>query len=216
MSCNAFRPPAADATNKASALRAEDAESGLDRRPEWCSTILDRLATWQEVDVSGGCDFVHTSKIFHHDRPLPAQSQHRSASGIEAEEPSAAKPSAILADASYPVCCTRAEMPSAVLPFAPSVNVAERSPYSRTIPACGARKPQVADFCARCQIKPMKNVQIIDGASNATCSLFEATDDEFAAIFPEGRDMETIEDLHERLGGEQAGRVLEGLWSPPS
>jgi hypothetical protein len=61
----------------------------------------------------------------------------------------------------------------------------------------------------------MKNVQIIDGASNATYSLFQATDDEFAAIFPKGRDMETIEDLHERLGGEEAGRVLEGLWSRP-
>ncbi|MEE9359794.1 hypothetical protein [Sphingomonas sp. DC2300-3] len=61
----------------------------------------------------------------------------------------------------------------------------------------------------------MKNVQIIDGASNATYSLFQATDDEFAAIFPEGRDMETIEDLHSRLGGDEAGRVLEGLWNRP-
>jgi len=61
----------------------------------------------------------------------------------------------------------------------------------------------------------MKNVQIIDGASNATYSLFQATDDEFATIFPDCRDMETIEDLHERLGNEDASRVLEGLWSRP-
>lgn len=61
----------------------------------------------------------------------------------------------------------------------------------------------------------MRNVQIIDGASNATYSLFQATDDEFATIFPDCRDMETIEDLHERLGNEDASRVLEGLWSRP-
>ena len=61
----------------------------------------------------------------------------------------------------------------------------------------------------------MRNVQIIDGASNATYSVFQATDDEFAAIFPEGRDMETIEDLHDRLGDEEASRVLERLWSRP-
>lgn len=30
----------------------------------------------------------------------------------------------------------------------------------------------------------MKNVQVIDGATNATFSLFQATDEEFAAIFP--------------------------------
>lgn len=61
----------------------------------------------------------------------------------------------------------------------------------------------------------MRNVQIIDGASNATYSLFQATDDEFAAIFPKGRDMETIEDMIERLGDEEASRVLTPLWSRP-
>jgi hypothetical protein len=66
-----------------------------------------------------------------------------------------------------------------------------------------------------CQIADMKNVQIIDGASNATYSLFQATDDEFAAIFPEGRDMETVEDLINRLGEEEASRVLAPLWNRP-
>ena len=32
----------------------------------------------------------------------------------------------------------------------------------------------------------MKNIQIIDGALNATFSVFQATDDEFASIFPSG------------------------------
>jgi len=61
----------------------------------------------------------------------------------------------------------------------------------------------------------MKNVQIIDGASNATYSLFQATEDEFAAIFPEGRDMETVEGLIERLGNDEAARVLTPLWDRP-
>jgi hypothetical protein len=61
----------------------------------------------------------------------------------------------------------------------------------------------------------MKNVQIIDGASNATFSLFQATDDEFAAIFPDGRDMELVEDLIERLGEGKAGEVLTPLWGRP-
>lgn len=61
----------------------------------------------------------------------------------------------------------------------------------------------------------MKNVQIIDGAVNATFSVFQATDDEFAAIFPDGRDIELIEDLIERLGEEAAGSVLAPLWERP-
>jgi hypothetical protein len=61
----------------------------------------------------------------------------------------------------------------------------------------------------------MKNVQIIDGANNATFSVFQATDEEFTAIFPEGRDMELIEDLVERLGDDEAARILTPLWDRP-
>jgi len=60
----------------------------------------------------------------------------------------------------------------------------------------------------------MKNIQIIDGANNATFSIFQATDEEYAAIFPDGRDMEFAEDLIERLG-ETAGSILAPLWSRP-
>ena len=61
----------------------------------------------------------------------------------------------------------------------------------------------------------MKNIQIIDGATNATYSLFQATDGEFTALFPDGRDMELVEDLIERLGDVEANRVLGLLWSRP-
>jgi hypothetical protein len=41
----------------------------------------------------------------------------------------------------------------------------------------------------------MKNIQVFDRAENATFSIFQATDEEFAALFPSpGQDMEFIED----------------------
>ena len=62
----------------------------------------------------------------------------------------------------------------------------------------------------------LKNIQIIDGARNATFSVFQATEEEFAAIFPaDGQDMELIEDFIERVGEEQAGRILQPVWDRP-
>ncbi|WLS08195.1 hypothetical protein Q9314_18790 [Shinella sumterensis] len=61
----------------------------------------------------------------------------------------------------------------------------------------------------------MKNIQIIDDADNATYSLFQATEAEFEAIFPNGRDIELAEDLLDRLGEEMAGAVLAPIWSRP-
>jgi ribosomal protein L18 len=61
----------------------------------------------------------------------------------------------------------------------------------------------------------VKNIQIIDGAVNATFSIFQATEDEFAVIFPDGRDMEIAGDLVERVGEEVANRALTSLWQRP-
>nr|WP_294812890.1 hypothetical protein [uncultured Sphingomonas sp.] len=61
----------------------------------------------------------------------------------------------------------------------------------------------------------MKNIQIIDGAVNATFSVFQATDEEFAAIFPDGCDIELVEGLIERMGEEAAGSVLTPLLGSP-
>jgi hypothetical protein len=61
----------------------------------------------------------------------------------------------------------------------------------------------------------MRNIQIIDGAANATFSVFQATEDEFAVIFPGGRDMEFADDLIDRLGPQEADRVLTALWERP-
>lgn len=61
----------------------------------------------------------------------------------------------------------------------------------------------------------MKNIQIIDGAANATYSVFQATEEEFIAIFPDGQDMELAEDLMVRLGEKAASSVLAPLWNRP-
>jgi hypothetical protein len=62
----------------------------------------------------------------------------------------------------------------------------------------------------------MKNVQIIDGADNATYSVFQAADEEFATIFPEpGQDLEIIEDYVERVGDVIANKTLSALWERP-
>lgn len=61
----------------------------------------------------------------------------------------------------------------------------------------------------------MKNIQVIDGATNATFSVFQATTEEFAAIFPGGQDMELIEDLIERMGDDEAACLLAAIWERP-
>lgn len=61
----------------------------------------------------------------------------------------------------------------------------------------------------------MKNIQIIDTALNATFSIFQATDEEFAEIFPgPGQDMELIEDALARLG-DRAGAIISPMWDRP-
>lgn len=61
----------------------------------------------------------------------------------------------------------------------------------------------------------MKNVQVIDGANNATFRIFQASEEEFEAIFPEGRDMEFIEDFIERVGKKNADTILSAVWERP-
>lgn len=60
-----------------------------------------------------------------------------------------------------------------------------------------------------------RNIQIIDGADNATFSFFRATEDEFQAIFPDGRDMELVEDFFERVGDAEVTGLLKPIWERP-
>ncbi len=62
----------------------------------------------------------------------------------------------------------------------------------------------------------MKNVQIRDGADNATLSIFRATEAEFAYLFPNpGQDIEIIEDFIARHHESHVQEVLNNLWLRP-
>jgi hypothetical protein len=62
----------------------------------------------------------------------------------------------------------------------------------------------------------MKNIQIIDGALNATFSIFQATDEEFALLFPEaGQDIQFAEDLPGLPQQRALGAALRRIWDRP-
>jgi hypothetical protein len=62
----------------------------------------------------------------------------------------------------------------------------------------------------------LKNIQIIDGADNATYSIFEATDEEFYIIFPRpGQDLEIVEAVFRRLGQKKAAALFPPIWQRP-
>ena len=68
----------------------------------------------------------------------------------------------------------------------------------------------IADIPLSCRVAEV-NVQIIAGASNATYSLLQATGEDLAQSFPVGAARKHIEDLIDRLGDEDASRVLAPL-----
>ncbi len=61
----------------------------------------------------------------------------------------------------------------------------------------------------------MRNIQVIDGANNATFSVFQATEEEFRSIFPDGQDIELVEDFIERIGDADASVILAAIWERP-
>ena len=62
----------------------------------------------------------------------------------------------------------------------------------------------------------MKNVQVRDGADNATLSIFRATESELSYLFPNpGQDIELIEDFIARHHENHVAAVLNNLWLRP-
>ncbi|MEM7173264.1 MAG: hypothetical protein AAF530_24085 [Pseudomonadota bacterium] len=61
----------------------------------------------------------------------------------------------------------------------------------------------------------MKNIQIIDGADNCTYSLYAAEEKDFELMFPNGNDIEFVEDFLERLGEEDGSELLGRIWENP-
>ena len=63
------------------------------------------------------------------------------------------------------------------------------------------------------QHRAVDDEQNVGGPSAS--SIFQATEVEFVVIFPDGRDMEIVDDPVERVGEKEAGRVLTPLWERP-
>jgi hypothetical protein len=62
----------------------------------------------------------------------------------------------------------------------------------------------------------VKNIQVIDPAENCTFSVFQASEEEFQALFPnEGQDIEFSKDLFERLAEARATSIMDAIWQRP-
>ena len=58
----------------------------------------------------------------------------------------------------------------------------------------------------------MKNIQVIDGAINSVYDIFQATDEEFAQIFPPGQNIAFIDEVYDRVGEKQLDLVFNNIW----
>ncbi len=62
----------------------------------------------------------------------------------------------------------------------------------------------------------MKNIQIIDNATNCTFSLFQATEDQFALLFPDiGQDVQFNSSLEHLPHQDEVCAALDNLWQRP-
>ena len=59
----------------------------------------------------------------------------------------------------------------------------------------------------------MKNVLVVDGALNAVYDIFQATDEEFALIFPVDHDIAFAEDLDASIPAQRLEPLLAAMWS---
>jgi hypothetical protein len=57
-----------------------------------------------------------------------------------------------------------------------------------------------------------KNVQVIDGAINCTYDIFSMPEEDFKQVFPNGQDVEFIEDVIERLGKKKTELIIGPIW----
>ncbi len=61
----------------------------------------------------------------------------------------------------------------------------------------------------------MKNIQIIEPSTNCKYEIYAATDDEFDLIFPNGADIEFIEDFLKRVGNRKLIEITKNIWARP-
>lgn len=58
----------------------------------------------------------------------------------------------------------------------------------------------------------MRNIQVIEGAANATYDIFAATDEEFQTIFPPGQDVAFFSEVVSHLDPAQLESLFPSLW----
>jgi hypothetical protein len=68
-------------------------------------------------------------------------------------------------------------------------------------------------FSPYLKLKRMKNIQVIDGAVNSVYDIFQATDEEFALIYPPGEDVAFIDEVYERGPGVELSAAFERIWT---
>jgi hypothetical protein len=59
----------------------------------------------------------------------------------------------------------------------------------------------------------MKNIQVIDGASNSVYDIFAASEEEFSLIFPDGQDIAFICEVMARGPEQVLDQALSRIWS---
>lgn len=57
----------------------------------------------------------------------------------------------------------------------------------------------------------MKNVQLIEPAENCAYNIYSMPDEDFELMFPNGQDIEFVEDFWKRLGKKRAGQIYASL-----
>jgi hypothetical protein len=58
----------------------------------------------------------------------------------------------------------------------------------------------------------MKNIQLIEPADNCAYNIYAMPDEDFELMFPNGQDIEFVEDFWKRVGPEKASQIYSALW----
>ncbi len=58
----------------------------------------------------------------------------------------------------------------------------------------------------------MKNIQIIDGAQNCVYDIFSATNEEFALVFSEGKDIAFIDEIYAKGDRQLLDVAFQNIW----
>lgn len=59
----------------------------------------------------------------------------------------------------------------------------------------------------------MKNIQTIEPADNCAYNIYAMPDEDFELMFPDGQDIEFVEDFFKRIGSKKARQILGDCWA---